>query len=254
MDIEGVDSTSEGAGWEPSSRSRNFLMPGPPFPHGRIGGIAGINTSLAQNEFYAKKVQQWAQDYQIDWTYNASHSFPLDLCESFFFNYNGYSTPAKLLIALWTQFADTGVEGAKYLQICHSQGAIHVRNALARCPEEVRNRVVVVAIAPGVVIPKSLCFASYNYASKRDGVPYGQIATSGFFAPDNDERMLQHWQDLRELVWLDPHPNAPFFDHSFESPTFEEVIRGHIEGFLVNGKFTTEITEKKEKESILSSR
>ena len=32
---------------------------------------------------------------------------------------------------------------------CHSQGVIHVRNALIDYPEELRQRILVVAISPG---------------------------------------------------------------------------------------------------------
>ena len=63
---------------------------------------------------------------------------------------------------------------AKYLQLCHSQGAIHVKNALLESAKEIQNRVIVVAISPACDYFKSLCFDSFNYASNRDVIPLGE--------------------------------------------------------------------------------
>lgn len=212
--------------WKPTSTSQNFEILGDRLAHGRIGGIAGINTSQTQNESYAHSIRTLAKDHHVDWTYNASHSLPVDLAESVFVNYAGHSAPAKLLIESWTKFAKDYENDpqAKYFQICHSQGAIHVKNALQECPEELRKRIIVLAIAPGEIVPKVLCYDSYNYASRRDVVPYGKFLT--------ERQNIENLAALTELIILDPHPEAPWFDHGFESPTFDEAKQRHIEEYI----------------------
>ena len=44
---------------------------------------------------------------------------------------------------------------AKFLEICHSGGADHLKNALLTSPESVQQRIVALAIAPSVIIPMS---------------------------------------------------------------------------------------------------
>jgi len=35
-----------------------------------------------------------------------------------------------------------------------------------------------------------------------------------------------------ELIVLEPHPDANFFDHDFLSPTFAEPIKHHIKDYI----------------------
>ena len=123
----------------------------------------------------------------------------------------------------WDHFIATHGPEEKFFQTCHSGGAIKVRNALMASPKAVRDRIIVLAISPGVIIPKKLCFQSFNYASKNDWVPlidyYGAARLQGY---------------ADELIFLDPHPDAPKFDHSFDSPTFQPRIQQHIEKYILN--------------------
>ena len=70
-------------------------------------------------------------------------------------NYLGYSPhTAALLRKTFTDFHEANKDNpnAKYLQLCHSQGALHLRNALQGLPQEIRDRVIVLAIAPAAII------------------------------------------------------------------------------------------------------
>ena len=131
----------------------------------------------------------------------------------------GLATPPDQLIKNnWDKFFAKSGPDAKYLQFCHSGGAEHVRNALLNSPESVRQRIIVVAIAPSVIIPNKLCSRSYNYASKRDFVTRLDIGGMAKYG--------------NELHVLEPHPDAKFWDHEFLSPTFEKHILGHINQHL----------------------
>ncbi|MES2273603.1 MAG: hypothetical protein V4487_05390 [Chlamydiota bacterium] len=148
----------------------------------RIGGINGMNTSPAEAAAHAEYLKTFTSGRDIDWVYNRTHGPALDLAEIFTLNYLGNSpNTAEKLRGNWSSFHEENKENpkAKYLQFCHSQGAIHVRNALLDLPKEIANRVIVVAIAPGAIVPRELCFNSFNYASKGDIVPFGELFFAG---------------------------------------------------------------------------
>lgn len=46
---------------------------------------------------------------------------------------------------------------------CHSQGAVHIRNALIDYSPELRERIIVVAIAPGAYVYKEICASVIHY-------------------------------------------------------------------------------------------
>jgi hypothetical protein len=109
---------------------------------------------------------------------------------------------------------------AKFLQFCHRGGADHVKNALMTSPEFVRQRIIVLAINPSVIIPEELCFRSNNYMSRRD------------FVTRLD--MMGRVKHRNELHILEPHPNVKFWDYEFASSTFSETIEHHIKDYIEN--------------------
>ncbi len=221
----------------------SFSTIGPKQTHFQIGGINGINTGLENATAHANYLASFASGQGIDWVYNQSHGLPLDLIEVLSLNYLGCSpNTCSLLCANWTDFHEKnqGNPRAKYLQFCHSQGTIHVRNALAKLPQEIRDRVLVVAIAPAAVVPGKICFKSFNYASKKDCIHLGEFIHSGplneYDFKNSNPTLATH----QELIRLDPHPDvAGNLDHDFQSPTFRNVISEHILDYLNrNGNYT----------------
>lgn len=219
----------------PPSESSTFEILGIKLARGRIGGINGIGNNIDDAKAHAHYLQSLSSNYHVEWTHNCSHSVPVDALEVPLLNYQGFSAPAKLLKNNWAQFHEThkNDSGAKYLQFCHSQGALHVRNALASAPEEIRNRVIVVAISPGTVVAKDLCFASFNYASRRDPIPVGEAAwQTGWDAPPIHTISEIVKTAFKELILLEPHQEANAIDHEFQSPTFREVIKRHLDQYI----------------------
>lgn len=217
--------------WKAKAQTVVFETTGKELLQGRIGGINGIGNLLEDAVNHANFLSNAAGNYKVEWVYNCSHSAPVDVALAILINYKGASANRELLRENWLRFHEEHVNApdAKYMQFCHSQGAAAVKLELAALPKEIRNRIIVVALAPAAVIPKSLCFESYNYSSKRDPVPYGEIAADLVFSP---LKTFQDLKDFKELILLDPHPEAPFFDHAFNSPTFAKVIAEHIEKFI----------------------
>jgi len=204
----------------------------------QLGGINGINTSSSEANEHASYLKSFVYNQDIDWVYNRTHGPVIDSFEVLLMNYLGYSpNTANLLRENWIAFHENHKDNpqAKYLQFCHSQGAIHVRNTLLYAPEELRRRIIVIAIAPAVIVSKKLCYKSFNYASKKDIVQIGELAfasgldTNEFRTSKVLEMVLENHE---ELILLNPHSSATGIDHDFQSPTFKEEIKKHITDYI----------------------
>lgn len=221
----------------PPKESMRFETPGPKYSHMAIGGINGMKTPFAGSTHHAAYVSKLVGGLSISWVHNQSHGVLGDLGEILATNYLGFSpNTAQLLTETWKEFHAENKDrpNAKFLQFCHSQGAIHVRNALLHAPKEIQDRVIVVAIAPGVVVPDELCYKSFNYASKKDIVHYGELGFWGAWS--SNETGLSHaeeraMQERQELKLLEPHPEATGIDHDFESPTFEQHMKDVLKNY-----------------------
>lgn len=122
----------------------------------------------------------------------------------------------------------------------HSRGTIPLRKALENSPPEVRDRVIVVAIAPAVIIPDELCFQSFNYASKNDPVPHllhnylhsslTNVADEGI--ADLKPFLTALEKEQEQLILLDPHPDGSYFGHAYEDPIFEKALKHHLKEYL----------------------
>lgn len=163
-------------------------------------------------------ISRYAKGAQVQGIYNATNSPPIDIIECLLGHLRIHTPPVLLLRKEWEHFIATHEPDAKFFQVCHSGGAIHVVNALNSSSKSVQNKIIVLAIAPGAIVPEYLCFRSYNYASKRDFVPKLDIIGN-----------LRYGD---ELILLEPHPDAKKHDHNFDSPTFQEVIQNRIINYL----------------------
>ncbi|HSW72049.1 MAG TPA: DUF687 family protein [Chlamydiales bacterium] len=223
--------------------SKTFLTEGIRDHHLRIGAINGMNTTLDEAMSNASYIQQFASNKCIEYVYNQTHGVVVDALEVLALNFRGNSPyTSKELLANWTEFhqENEGSPNAKYFQCCHSQGALHVRNALIKAPKEIRDRIIVVAIAPAAIVPKALCFASYNYACKNDLIPHaeliylGGLARNGLCAPSLFKSVIDNHN---ELILLDPHPEEND-THHFQARTYAERIEFHVDDYLHrNGEY-----------------
>jgi hypothetical protein len=176
----------------------------------------------------------------IEGIYNHSSGPVSAILETIMLNYKGYSPFTKnLLIEKWTEFHEKNINqpDAKVLHFCHSQGSIHTKNALMQLSQEIQKRIIVVAIAPAKIISKKMCCDSFNYASEKDIVYLGDILTSYWNAYNEGdierEKMLIVASKMHsELILLKPHEGAIGLDHEFQSLTFVERIKLHLENYI----------------------
>lgn len=219
--------------------SHRFILPGSENTRGQIGWINGICNTLEESTNSGLYIQKLAGGHTISGIYNHTHTPIVDLAESCFLNHYGYSPiTAELLQAEWKLFHEKNADSPnlKLLQICHSQGAIHVKNALQGSPQEIRDRIIVAAVAPAAVVPKHLCFQSYNWASERDIVykfeppPPREIESLTL-----DDVLIPRFKDplphQAELVILPAHPEATGIDHGIQSPTFREDLQDILDEY-----------------------
>jgi hypothetical protein len=128
------------------------------------------------------------------------------------------------------------------LHICHSQGAIHTYNALIDCPQEIRDRLIIIEIAPAKIIPDGISYRCLRYASKHDFVHLGELAHAGFLDPSEtgmSKRLEMIQEDRKGLILLNPHPDAEMFDHGLQSPTFVPSLKDPMEDYVLrNGEYS----------------
>ena len=133
-----------------------------------------------------------------------------------FFAYEG----VRELHKMWYQFFKDAPLDATFLMIGHSRGCVYIRNALMSFPLDLRDRIEVIAIAPGGYISRNLCKDVRHYTSTADVVPLLDFMGRSYFKDT--------------ITTLSPHPRAnQWFDHSFMSPTYSKDIQGHIDDYFL---------------------
>lgn len=216
-------------------------------PHlgiGMINGMCNKQDKVIENRDY---LNGFIPGMSIDCVWNKTHGIVFDMAEILFLNYAGGSPhTSDLLMAKWTEFHLNNLNDpdVKYLQFCHSQGTIHVYNTLQAAPQEIRNRIIVVGIAPAAVVTDDMCFRSFYYASKKDFVYLGELLRADIQGSERSdyERAMMKIEIVQKLkskiTFLDPHPDATGIDHDFVSPTFAQAIQQRIdEYFSQNGVY-----------------
>ena len=76
----------------------------------------------------------------------------------------------------WYEFFKNAGPDALFLQIGHSDGCTNIRNGLIDFPEDLRQRIVVLGVAPGSFIDKELCRRVVHLCSHWDPVPKTDMA------------------------------------------------------------------------------
>ena len=183
-----------------------------------IGFINGICNNFKGSKENAEHVSKLA-GYNVHAVYNATHGM-MDIPECLMgLNYIA-TEPVRQLHRMWNGFFEKSSANAKFLMICHSQGAIHVRNALLDYPPELRERILVVAIAPAAYIYQETCAKVIHYRAEwwRD------------FVPRFDRAGAEREKD--SIITLTSHANASAFDHEFMSPTYQERLQHHIRRYI----------------------
>ena len=188
-----------------------------------IGFINGMGNDFDSAQASAKYLSRLAGGHCIHAVYNATHGHRIDLVECKLGLGYLATDPVRLLHNMWNSFFDRSSDSARFLMVCHSQGVIHVRNALLDYPPELRERILVVAIAPGGYVYRETCAQVTHFRNAsawRDPVPHA------------DKAGAEREKDT--IVELVSHVDASWFDHSFQSLTYQSELRDRLRLFLTN--------------------
>lgn len=190
----------------------------------RVSYANGMNTSW-EKHLETAKIFSEMYGYNIHSVYNATHGVVIDTWECYVGSRFVATKPVRLLHEEWNDFLKNNNNGAYLLQICHSQGAIHVRNALLSYDPELRMRIIVLAIAPGAYIDSKTCAQVIHYkaSATRDLIPHLDWAG------------LARETARGTVVVLPSHPSAPRHDHGIDSKTYQRVIREAISNYKKSG-------------------
>jgi len=216
-----------------TTRSEYYKIDGLSQKEMRITLVNGMLCGKEDSFEHGKYVQKLCpSNLSIDLIHNKTNG-PLDVLEAAFLNFSGYSPITQnLLMKQWMEFHEQNKDSpnAKILHFCHSQGAIHTNNALMKLPEEIRKRVIVVAIAPAEIVPNMLCHESFNYASETDPIPKAQLFAGYWRACCflDFSLITEALKKRDELILLKPHEGATGINHDFQSPTFTDRIITHL--------------------------
>jgi RHS repeat-associated protein len=189
--------------------------------------VNGINTTHDEAKFHASLLSKAGGGINVDYVYNPRHGLFFDFQECMVGRIGKETQPVRSLFSLLTSHLTENSENT-CLQIAHSQGAIHVKNVLLRMPEELRERITVMTIAPAAIITDDLCHKGYNYLSKGDLLPFlcDKKVRDNVFNRSSDVSA--------NIIWLDRAKGASWWDHSFQSPTYFPVLKEHVDNYLKN--------------------
>jgi RHS repeat-associated protein len=189
-----------------------------------IGFINGVWNDFNNARANAEHLSKLAGGYNIHAVYNATHGKYPDIKECRMgLNYIA-TEPVRQLHKMWNSHFEKSSAAAKYLMVCHSQGAIHVRNALLDYPPEFRERIIVVAIAPAAYIYQETCAQVIHIRNEsllRDFIP--RIDTTG----------ANRVKDT--IMNVQSHPDADRFDHSIISQTYRSELYRRMDNFIKSG-------------------
>lgn len=210
--------------WENNVTERSFFydVPGKSPRKGQIGFINGMNLTPRAAFYDAYRLWQTAcQGHRLSCVYSATKGGWDYLGGPY--AQKGIVLPAsRLLIHQWAEFL-TREPHARFLQICTSRGAIEVQAALLCMPEEIRKRIIVIAIAPAYLISSALCHRAVNLVIEDDPVP--------LLSPNHD------LIDTSEDVWILLSHDDGADPHDLHGVSYRKVLAQLVDRYL----FTNDI-------------
>ena len=197
--------------------SHFFHLSKPELPKGQIGFHNGMCNSAEAVLAHALRIsRECAQGYNIHCSYSATVNLPIDTVSGFI-SQGGVITPPVLnLLELWLDFFESN-DTDKKLEICHSRGAIEVYNALNELPVSLRQRIVVITVAPACLIPAHLAYQVINLIIESDAVV--KIAAN---------RELLDAPHTRKL----PLHNDSFDPHDMHGSSYREQMTAMINTYI----------------------
>jgi hypothetical protein len=184
---------------------------------GQIGLHNGMGCSYDAARWCAYRMSdESAQGYNIHASYSATVNQRWDFASAILGQGGTATPPVVQLLEQWLDFAEK-CDHDRLLQLCTSRGAIEVHNALKLLPDAVRQRIIVITIAPACLIPAELAYKVVNLIVPSD--PVVQVAAN------------RHLLDSPHTVKLPPHNNNQN-PHDLFGSSYRDRLRPMIDQYI----------------------
>ena len=176
--------------------------------------INGIGNTRKDAEGMIGRISEILGNVSVAGIYDATHGFVADFFECILLKLGFATKSVHLLVDRWRELFQEMNNGTIH-HFAHSQGALTTRVALKQLTPEERDMIDVVTLGGAAIITREECKGAYNYVSKSDLVPLLDIKNL-YFGNAN-------------VVHLPCQSKNKWFDHGFNSPTYQNVLKE--EGF-----------------------
>ncbi len=208
-----------------SDLEKDAITPSKPFDLGREelerGQICLLNgLANAFQDAYKSASElstECAQGKNLHCVYSATVGTAWDFASGLLCQSNTITPPVLHLLDLWQDFFEED-QDSKFLQICHSRGAIEVNKALELLPPELRQRIIVVTLAAACLIPEEKAYKVKNFVIESD--PVVQISAN--------RDLLINAEHTIKLPWHSDTINP----HSSRGSSYREALRPLIDSYI----------------------
>lgn len=209
-----------------SDLEKSAVTPSKPFhlereelQRGRISLLNGLaNTFDAAYKSAHELSTECAQGKNLHCVYSATVGTAWDFASGILCQSNTITPPVLHLLDLWQDFFEEDND-SKFLQICHSRGAIEVNKVLDLLPLELRQRIIVVTLAPACLIPQDKAYKVLNFVIESD--PVVQISAN--------RDLLINAEHTIKLQWHTDTINP----HSSHGSSYREALRPLIDRYIL---------------------
>jgi|GEM_PF-2327752 len=178
--------------------------------------INGVYNTYTSCHTSATILSDIIDGYEVNFVYNATLGILGDIAECITgLVMHTLSDPATLLMYDWIDHYKKTSGGGHVIHTCHSQGAIHTRNALetlSRYHPEVARSIHVLAVGPAAYIDPDTCGFVTHYVATTDPVTWA------------DPAGRQKYSDTIQLV----NTKGQGIVHSFLHPSYQSELKTGI--------------------------
>ncbi|MBN1216111.1 MAG: RHS repeat-associated core domain-containing protein [Candidatus Lokiarchaeota archaeon] len=199
--------------------SHNFDLGKPEVPNG--GYIIfhnGIMTKPDEAKNFANYISDISGGYNVHVTYKSTTENVYNDARKHSLQLNGIPFTESLKLRNNIKEGLSRSKTTPILLFATSGGAISTKLTMLSLTHEEQKRVRIVGISPAGYTKRKHCLSCDYYGSGRDAV--------------YELDLIGRIKCRKNVNLLRSHPNAPIFDHTFVSPTFEKPIRYQINEYI----------------------
>jgi RHS repeat-associated protein len=187
-------------------------------PYIRFELGVGIGNTAEDNYRNAQYISKLLGKLNVHYVENLTQGIFSDLGR-FFETKRGHLIPPNVyqLAQEWMMHDSKGSSQQMILRFCQSEGVLQTKVALSLVPQEIRNKIHIVAIAPSVCIPEDMCGSVLHLYSEKDVIPQ-------FFALKEAEA----WDQMHNFKKLKSNAKFTVLEHGIKDPVYKNDLMAII--------------------------